>query len=46
MNAGALAVIAKPARASVAIIIETPMNAEALAIFAPGGPPGVLEACS
>ena len=44
--ADALAGIAKPARASVSISIDTPMNAEARAVFAPKGPTGLLEACS
>ena len=38
LNADALAGIAKPARASVSISIDTPMNAEARAGFAPKGP--------
>jgi len=38
LNADALAGIAKPARASVSNSIDTPVNAEALAGFAPKGP--------
>ena len=40
-NADALAGIAKPARASVSISIDTPMNAEARAGFAPKRPYGL-----
>merc|ERR1711905_24480 len=46
LNVDALAGIAKPARASVSISIDTLMNAEARAGFAPKGPTGLLEACS
>ena len=46
-NGDAPAGIAKPARASVSISIDTPMNAEARAGFAPKGPTvWLLEACS
>ena len=38
MNADALAGIAKPARASVSISIDTLMNVELLAGFVPKGP--------
>ena len=44
LNVDALAGIAKPARASVSISINTLMNAEARAGFAPKGPTGLLEA--
>ena len=43
LNADALAGIAKPARASVSISIDIPMNVEALAGFVPKGPQGLLE---
>ena len=46
LNADALAGIAKPARASASNSIDTLMNAEALAGFAPKGPEGLLEASS
>merc|ERR1712237_159509 len=46
LNNDALAGIAKPARASLSISIDTPMNAEARAGFAPKGPTGLLEASS
>ena len=42
LDADALAGIAKPARASVSISIDTPMNAEARAGFAPEGPTGLF----
>merc|ERR1711905_50734 len=45
-NVDALAGIAKPARASVSISIDTLMNAEARSGFAPKRPTGLLEACS
>ena len=39
LNADGLAIIAKPARASVSISMDTPMNAEAYKLgFAPKGP--------
>ena len=46
LNVDALAGIAKPARASETINIDTPMNAEALAGLAPKGLAGLFEACS
>ena len=46
LNVDALAGIAKPARASVSISIDTLMNAEARAAFAPKCPTDLLEACS
>ena len=46
LNDDALAGIAKPARDSVFISIDTPMNAEARVGFDPKDPTGVLEACS
>ena len=42
LNADAIAGITKPARASMSISIDTLMNAEARAGFAPKGPTGLL----